>query len=195
MTLLTHDLMRRGSGPWTCVNCGRQGSTIAEVSEVSCPNKPASNDNVIAAIEGKKLFIEFEPKKLRDLHVTVNGSGTRRAVSPNACFYCQRKAGELHQDDCVVVVKSVELEASFQGSTMTLSFAIDVPASWDVHDIEFRYNESTWCADNLEAYCGNLKEMLKKTSPGSLIGDACLCGITKVRFVRVKDPGPYIREE
>jgi hypothetical protein len=63
MALLTHDLMRRGNSPWTCVNCGHQGSTIAEVSAVSCPKKPSSNNNAIAAIEGTKPFHDLEPKR------------------------------------------------------------------------------------------------------------------------------------
>lgn len=55
MAELTHDMMRRGDGTWTCVDCGRSG-TIAEVNAVRCPVEKKDNRNLLDAIAGTGKF-------------------------------------------------------------------------------------------------------------------------------------------
>src|SRR5271157_1489277 len=91
--------------------------------------------------------------KRRTLDVLSNDDGIRPAGPPDACFYCRKKVGELHKASCVMIHQEVELEATFEGSDFKLVFRCEEPWSWTERDIVFHYNDSSWCADNLEDKC------------------------------------------
>ncbi len=92
------------------------------------------------------------------------------------CFYCQRKVGERHAEDCVLIKKEVRIK-------LTLEYDVTVPASWGKETVEFHRNEGTWCADNL------LDELTELTEHGF-----CLCG--RAHFSYVKDrTKPSLEEE
>ena len=93
--------------------------------------------------------------------------GIRPAGKPDECFYCHSKVGEKHKKDCVVVCKKVKLKA-------TIEYITDVPNDWDKEMIEFRFNKSAWCADNL---IYDLYKWGKKHKKD------CLCPYTKIELL------------
>jgi len=74
--------------------------------------------------------------------VLPNDYGIRPAGKLDECFYCRAKVGEPHKKDCVVIVKRVKMR-------FTIEVETEEPCSWSKKDIEFRYNESSWCVNNL----------------------------------------------
>lgn len=104
--------------------------------------------------------------------VAVNDDGIRPAGKQDECFYCHQKIGQPHKADCVVITKRVKIK-------YTIELEVDVPYSWEAHEIEFQRNESSWCASNL---IDELKDYEEK--------HGCLCGITTCEFVEVIDNKP-----
>lgn len=142
--------------------------------------------------------------RLRDLTVILNDYGIRPAGPRDRCWYCRHVIGERHEPDCVVVVKEIELEASFPSpfDRRTVRWKTTVPHAWSERDVVFQFNEGTWCADNItgereddESFLRVVREAL--LAEGGRGGYSCLCGVAKVTLVRVVDEGPYIpkREE
>lgn len=97
----------------------------------------------------------------------VTESSTRPAGKPDECFYCNRKVGEQHKEDCVIRSRTVVVN-------FTISVTLDVPEAWEPEFINFRYNESSWCA-------GNLVSLLKQRDENI---DGCLCEFTKAEYIR-----------
>ena len=94
----------------------------------------------------------------------------------NVCFYCREKVGNSHKDECVLVVKTVKIQA-------TIEYDIQVPASWDKHLIEFQRNDGSWCADNM---IEELQEIADRKN-------SCLCN--HVKFKCISDEGkPRLNE-
>ena len=104
--------------------------------------------------------------------VLENDYGIRPAGKPDECFYCQQKVGQHHKPNCVVIVKKVLVR-------FTIDIPVNVPHSWSKEDIDFRYNDSSWCADNLI-------DMLQKHASAN----GCICGITRAEMVEVLDNTP-----
>lgn len=96
--------------------------------------------------------------------------GIRPAGKPDECFYCHSKVGEKHKKDCVVVCKKVKLKA-------TIEFITDVPNDWDDEMINFKFNGSTWCVNNL---IDDLHKWETNTE------DDCLCNYTEIKLVEEK---------
>ena len=94
----------------------------------------------------------------------VTDDGIRPAGNSTHCFYCQSPKGE-HTADCVCRTKTVVIKA-------TIECVVEVPASWDPHDVEFKYNESSHCASNLLRGLGEWAEKDQN----------CACGSTNVEF-------------
>lgn len=108
--------------------------------------------------------------------VLPNDDGIRPAGSPIRCFYCNSMVGERHGDKCVIIKKKVKIKA-------TVTLEVEVPKYWEERDIDFRYNEGTWCADNLI-------DMLEEEK-----GDSCLCPKVLVEYVETTDEGPLSTEK
>lgn len=101
----------------------------------------------------------------------VKKSDLRPAGDGEHCFYCGASVGEEHKKECVMREK-----------TVTIRFSIDlvtlVPEDWDKNMIDFRYNESSWCANNL---IDELKKVKKATG--------CLCPIVKAKVINMNTSG------
>lgn len=111
--------------------------------------------------------------------VLINDLGIRPAGKPDACFYCQSKVGEEHKPDCVMVSKKVHIQFKFE-------MAVSVPHDWDEHMINFRYNESGWCADN---FIETLEKIKSQCSYG------CLCPIVSAEFKNIIDDTPKVTDD
>lgn len=98
----------------------------------------------------------------------VTQKSERPARPDGTCFYCSRKIGESHKEDCVIRKRSVVIEFKIQVVTKE-------PEDWSPENIEFRYNEGTWCADNL------LDVLLHRRESDP---DRCLCDFTEAKFIR-----------
>lgn len=81
------------------------------------------------------------------------------------CFYCKRAVGQTHKDECVCLTRKITLE--IKGN-----IEIDVPSFWDADLIEFHFNESSWCADNI---IDELNKHIKSRG--------CLCDILQFRYI------------
>lgn len=91
-------------------------------------------------------------------------------VGPDDCIYCHQAPGTEHAGDCVMRKRTVVVEARIKLVTR-------VPEVWSKGDIEFHFNDSSWCANNL--ICDF--EMLKEYRP-------CLCDTTDIRLMREASP-------
>ena len=112
--------------------------------------------------------------------VVNNDYGIRPAGPSDACFYCHSKIGQEHGKECVVIHKKVRVRA-------VVEYEIKVPHSWSSSDIEFRYNEGTWCADNVAR---DIQKHIDSIKDGG-----CLCGNTKVEYLETTNEVPTISED
>ena len=96
----------------------------------------------------------------------VKEDDVRPARPDGTCFYCREPLGGRHKDDCVIPKKSVMVDFSIR-------LPVLVPVSWDKEQIEFHYNESSWCCDNL---LDMITDWQEKTG-------RCLCGAVNATFV------------
>lgn len=108
--------------------------------------------------------------------VLAKDDGIRPAGPPDACFYCNQKVGQPHTRSCVCVQKVVKVR-----------FAVDldlrVPYDWKPTDVDFRYQDSTWCGDNILDLAR--EQLLVERAAGG-----CLCPRVSGSFLEVVDPGP-----
>lgn len=113
----------------------------------------------------------------------VTREAMRPASTAKECFYCHQAVGEIHEADCVMVRRLVRLRA-------TIEYVKEVPADWDASRIEFRYNESTWCADNI---VHDIKEWIEAREAAEY---GCLCQHVDVEYVdEFAGSGEYLNEE
>lgn len=77
--------------------------------------------------------------------------GIRSAGKPDECFYCQKKVGDFHGLECVVVTRKLWLQATInlKEGTIVADFYTRGPAFWDNENIDYHYNDSSWCCNNL----------------------------------------------
>ncbi len=94
--------------------------------------------------------------------VDPKDDGIRLAGAPDQCFYCQKRVGESHARDCVIVQKRVEMEVLITwpegaktkdgqmlvGTKSAGLWQFDEPHFWDAHQSTFHKNDSSWCANN-----------------------------------------------
>ncbi|MCD7996468.1 MAG: hypothetical protein LUH21_04460 [Clostridiales bacterium] len=100
---------------------------------------------------------------------TVSKESVRPAGKQDRCFYCGELLGEQHSKECIIRSKTVVVD-------FTVRTVLSVPENWDEKQINFHYNDGTWCADNL------LDELNNRS-------DKCryLCDITKAKFIKEAD--------
>lgn len=99
--------------------------------------------------------------------VAEDDDGIRPAGPPDACLYCRSKVGERHSAECVMVEKTVTIE-------LTVRMTTEVPRSWDATQVEFHFNDSNYCIDNL------VRDLRTKSEPG---GSGCLCDRARVKLL------------
>lgn len=108
-----------------------------------------------------------------ETHKVTLENGPRPAGRPDYCFYCNEPIGNDHRPDCVCRKRTIVLE-------LKTEVVIDVPEHWHESMIDFYYNESSHCTDNL------LQLLVKRYS---LTGDGepgpypCSCGNSECRYV------------
>lgn len=95
--------------------------------------------------------------------------GPRPAGPPDECFYCSNKIGSAHKPDCVMRERTVVVK--FQGEAV-----IRIPDHWDENMVNFRYNGSSHCTNNLIHW---LEEWAEDPTRRD-----CLCGKLSVMFAR-----------
>ena len=95
---------------------------------------------------------------------TVGQYGIRPVGKPDRCLYCDSEIGDQHKEDCVIRSKTVVIN-------FNIEMVVDIPEYWTKENIEFRYNEGSWCADNLI----NMLDRGKNN---------CLCPYVKAEFIR-----------
>lgn len=96
--------------------------------------------------------------KLEDERPASKGSGV--------CFYCHKKVGKRHADDCVLWTRPVTIRLSVE-------YIIEVPHFWDKDRIEFHRNDSSWCAGNA---LDELDDRFASENP-------CLCSAAVFEYV------------
>ena len=129
--------------------------------------------------------------------VLPDDPGIRPAGKPDQCFYCGQRVGFLHQHDCIMVRKLVELSVTVNtsdGRTLHGSFQELLPYSWDASQVDFYKNEGSWCASNYLSHRGPTtwdegpaawQEWL-----ATVDAESCLCADLDFAFVRVMDYTP-----
>lgn len=96
----------------------------------------------------------------------VTESAARPAGLSDECFYCNVKIGDEHAKGCVIRSRTVVLDVSIRMVT-------EVPEDWAVEDIDFRFQESSWCASNIVEDLERLAERRH-----------CLCDSVEVAYMR-----------
>lgn len=97
---------------------------------------------------------------------TVDEYTIRPAGKQDECFYCHAKVGEQHKEDCVIRCRTVNVD-------FTIHAVMRVPEHWSEDDINFKFNESSWCASNFIGDLVYREEELGK----------CPCFITEAKYV------------
>lgn len=97
----------------------------------------------------------------------VTKEDVRPARPDGTCFYCGSPVGSRHKNSCVIPKKSVIID-------FTIRLPVLVPVSWDKKDVNFHYNESSWCADNLLSM---IVDWQNKTG-------RCLCNLLDANYIQ-----------
>ena len=95
---------------------------------------------------------------------TVGEYSVRPMGPQDRCFYCGSKIGEQHKKDCVIRHRTIKLRAQ-------IDLVVGVPEDWNEDQIDFKFNESSWCASNIIDY---LQEREEKS---------CLCDCTRFYYL------------
>ena len=91
----------------------------------------------------------------------------------DVCYYCSQPLGGRHKVGCVLLRRRIIVRVSVDVVEM-------VPADWDVEMIDFRFNKSGWCVDNIiPDVMAKLKEARR--------GGGCLCSVVKIAYVSETD--------
>lgn len=136
--------------------------------------------------------------------VDPKDDGIRPAGRPDECFYCRQRVGKSHGSECVMVTKVIELAVRAElndGKVVTGVWRLNEPHCETPKSIEFRYNESSWCAGNFlmardpTADFGAVMWDSSDVDPWDeltkLYGDDdCLCNRLRFKYLRVVDDTP-----
>jgi hypothetical protein len=91
----------------------------------------------------------------------------RPATPPGLCTYCRQPMGAEHAADCVIRVRTVVIR-------LAVEMVVEVVEDLDVEQIHFRFNESSYCLNNL------LDQLSEETEDDG----HCICGRADVTYVR-----------
>jgi hypothetical protein len=115
-----------------------------------------------------------------ETHTITKDNGPRPAGKPNECFYCHRKIGQQHANDCPCRHRTIVVEARIRYVTVTSEYV--TPESFNArHDCSD--GAGTWCGDNVfkdMERCG-----LNSDAPE---GEPCACDSVKVLYIREASP-------
>ena len=135
----------------------------------------------------------------------VTQNAMRPRDSERRCFYCHNPVGSVHESDCVLIQRRVQVRLEIPGLGASIDYEIEIPAAWTQSDVEFHRRGGSWCSDNaldeLEHVDGAqlLYAQLKRYAElREESGEGCLCGVVTTTFVRdVPGPrgAPYLCEQ
>jgi len=148
--------------------------------------------------------MRFEGNPIAWPVVVPNDDGIRPAGSKDECFYCQKRIGEPHGAECVMVTKRIEMAVKADlpdGVVLEGRWRLDVPYFWDDDKCEFHKNDSSWCATNfMYEESKNSVEWLapeawtKLNAHYELVGGVknvgCMCRVLSFEFRSVIDDTP-----
>lgn len=89
----------------------------------------------------------------------------RPAGEKDKCFYCGSEIGEEHNKGCVLREKTIV-------TRLVIDFVDSVPEHWDEEQINFHYNNSSWCASNVLSKLQNRDDW------------RCLCDVSDFEYLR-----------
>lgn len=108
-------------------------------------------------------------------YTSVVQDDVRTARADGACVYCRKPLGEQHAPDCVIRERSHVVR-------FTIDLVVAEPADWGAWQIEFRYNDGSWCANNFVDILQKAVERMEGDTP---IGPCpCLCGCLTATHLR-----------
>ena len=93
------------------------------------------------------------------------------------CFYCNRPIGQAHKPGCVILQRTIVVEA-------TIKCVVSIPRDWDQQMIQFHFNEGSWCADNMMRWMGDWEQA--KGDEG-----LCSCAAVAVEYIREATPADH----
>ena len=102
----------------------------------------------------------------------VKASDERPARRDGTCFYCSQPLGSEHQAGCVILSRTVVVKFEIEA-------VVSVPRDWDQSMVEFKYNDGTWCANNLIDDLTNWRERAD-ADPNA----PCACGGQSATYLR-----------
>lgn len=111
--------------------------------------------------------------KIPASHIVREGD-IRPARPDGTCFYCRAALGEAHIIGCVIRSRTVVIR-------IELEVVVDVPDDWDSERIDFRYDGSSYCIDNLLTDLGTWADRDEKRC-------GCSCGVAGAFYVREATP-------
>lgn len=100
---------------------------------------------------------------------TVHPADEREARRDGTCFYCREPIGGTHKANCIIPQRTVVVD-------FTIRLVTSEPEGSSKEDIEFHYNDASWCAGNVLAW-------LRRLFPDDDHG-RCPCACTEAVFVR-----------
>ncbi len=100
--------------------------------------------------------------------VTAEDTRARGNGVPTKCFYCNGIPGGPHDAECVCVDRPVHVR-------LTLDLIVTVPRSWTKEQAEFRWNESTYCMDNI------IEEIQRQADADG--SERCMCSRAEIRLL------------
>lgn len=100
----------------------------------------------------------------------VGDHGIRPAGPPDRCFYCNAAKGDQHRAGCVIRSRTVTIRT-------VVDHVVDIPEDWERGTIDFSFNESSSCADNVIERLGELVMRLNEKS-------SCTCDLVRVEYLR-----------
>ena len=106
----------------------------------------------------------------------VTEKAQRPARMDGTCFYCDRKIGEEHKNDCVLIKIKVKVRA-------VIEYETEMPAHWKKENFEFSRNDGTWCGSNV---IGEIERYESKSGK-------CLCHAVHHDFIEIVS-APFLDE-
>lgn len=120
----------------------------------------------------ENLIPEIVPPRV----VTEDDNGIRPAGPPDACFYCRRKIGERHEEDCATVTAKGTYIVKLNGEEIG-SWICEEPRSWDKDQRYFHKNLGTLCRNNIRHF--GMLNLTKGDLPPEEVDD-CLCAAVEL---------------
>ena len=98
--------------------------------------------------------------------VTRDDTRCDGAGTPEKCFYCTGALGGQHDEQCVILQRPVRVRITFE-------IVVAVPRSHTKEQLEFHWNDSSWCTDNIMNDLARYSESRER----------CLCPVSTFEYL------------